>query len=211
MDVIGEIILLIGERLQVAALLAPFRPYWMILMGCLALASCFAGYKVFRVAGAVAAFFLTALGITCWMTGHASHGSVVTALSILGVIAAFAVYFHPPLSAGILCGLWGYALSGLATDIGWIRLLIALAAAACSIRWSGHVLILMSAIWGAFAAPEILDGWLPLTTGLRWLLSVLLALMGLAVQYGTNRQVVRLPDALLRLRLGYSVRKEQRP
>ena len=208
MDVIAEMIRTICGQLQLDGLLLPFRVYWTFLMGCFAIASCFAGYKVFRIAGAVVAFFLTALGLTYLMTGHADHGAIVTALSILRGIASFVVYFHPPLSAAILCGIWGYALSGLLTEIWWVRLLFALAIAACSIPWSGHVLILTSALWGAFATAEVLVGWLPTVAGAQWVVIVLLALLGLVVQYWTNRQSVRLPEAFLRLQLGYSVRRE---
>ena len=157
-----------------------------------AVLSCLFGYKLFRFISAAVAFLLTAIGISLLLGPTASRAVVVTAFIIIGILAAFLAYQWTEFGAFILCASIGFGFASLITDILWVQLLIALFPGAISIRFPVMSIILATAIWGGVTLG--IDGSEAAGFGqipFQIMMSIGLSLLGIEIQYATNKEPVR--------------------
>jgi len=156
-----------------------------------AILSCFFGYKLFRFISAVAAFLLTANGISLLLGPTAERAVVVTSFIILGLIAAFLAYQWKEFGAFILCASIGFGLATLVTNIFWIQLLSAVLLGVLSILFPVSSIILATAIWGGVTLGT--DGAKALGMSLihlRVMILIGFCLLGIGIQYNSDREPI---------------------
>ncbi|WP_171025942.1 MULTISPECIES: hypothetical protein [unclassified Clostridium] len=188
-NILYEMLVYLGGQMGVGGYIQQGAALLEGAMLLIALLTCFFGYKLFRVWSAVAAFLLTAIGITALMQGVADRGTIVTAFAIVGLIMAFLAFQWPKASAFLVCGVIGYGLAGALTPLWWVRLLAGAVLACATIPLSGWLIVGATALWGAFTLSAGVLAYLgyPTGTALQWVLTLVMTGLGVFVQYKTNR------------------------
>ncbi len=172
------------------------------------------GYKLFRFISAVVAFLLTAVGISLLLGSTGDRAVVVTAFIVLGILLAFLAYQWTEFGAFILCASIGFGLAALLTELIWVQILAALVFGVISIRFPVTSIILSTSVWGGITLGT--DGAQAVGIDLirfRVLIILGLIVLGILVQYFTNRDDVRKEISFLKNKSGKrrpNVRKPSR-
>ena len=183
------ILLRFGRDLGVEAKMLELYGVIMAAMLLLALASCFFGFKVFRVWCGLLAFMLTAIAINQLLKNAVGIPVIIVTFSIIGLLVGVLAYHWFRAGAFFLIATLGYGFMQNLTAHPGLCLLVALFLAALTIPWYGHIIIFATSIWGAAALVTGGAEQLGITIVLPLRIAVIVALgaLGIFVQYKTNK------------------------
>lgn len=189
-NIFFEILLRFGRDMGVEAKMQGFIGIIAAAMLLFALASCFFGFKVFRVWCSILAFMLTAIAIHQLLKNVVGMRVIIVTFAIIGLLVAVLAYHWFRAGAFVLVTILVYGLMQNLSDKPWLCILIALFLAGFTIPYYGHIVIFATSIWGA--STLVTDGVrqysLAATMPMQIIIIVVLGALGIFVQYKTNRR-----------------------
>ncbi len=188
-NIFYDILLRFGRDLGVEAKMLELYGIISAAMLLLALASCFFGFKVFRVWCGLLAFMLTAIAINQLLKHAVGLRVIIVTFSIIGLLVGVLAYHWFRAGAFFLIATLGYGFMQNLTGHRGLCLLVALFLAALTIPYYGHIIIFATSIWGAMALVTGGAEQLGITIVLPLQIAAIVALstLGIFVQYKTNK------------------------
>lgn len=188
-NIFYDILLRFGRDMGIEAKMLEIFGIIMAAMLLLALASCFFGFKVFRVWCAILAFMLTAIAVNQLLKNVVGMRAIIVTFAIIGLVVAVLAYHWFKAGAFVLVAVLVYGLMQNLSDHRWLCLIVALFLAGLSIPYYGHIIIFATSIWGAVAlvtgGAEQLG--IAIAIPLQIAVMVVLSALGILVQYKTNK------------------------
>lgn len=187
-NVFYEIIIKFGQEVGMENYFARFSLYQTEVILFVSILSCFFGFKLFRIANAIMAFFLTAIGICVMLKLVAHMGVIVTTFTIVGLMAAFVAYQWYNLSVFLISFLIGYSIIANFNVNIWICICGGIILGAISIPLSAIAVIATTSIWGAIYLGFVGLPYLGIDQFvIKIVMIIIFSIAGIALQYFMNK------------------------